>query len=351
MSVKRLKPLAIFVFLLAIAFAAYFLYLSPKAPPDFVETAGVAEATEVELASKIPGRIDRLCCREGERIEKGAIAVRLDERELLARVEQGRAAAAAEREAIEEARTALDNARVEREAAAHEVEALRAEAEAASARFDEARDNFERTEGLFNGGFVSRRELDSARAAYDSSRALLESARSRQRSSEANLRNAAVRIRAAETRISASRARLGQAEAEVRALEARLEDAVLISPISGIISYKSFEAGEYVNPGEVIYAIYDPDDIWARVDIPETGIQEIMVGGRAEVTPIGGERTFTGEVAEIGQLGGFATQRDVTRGRLDIKTFRVRIALGDTGGVLKPGMTVVARIYFGRAER
>ncbi len=350
MTAKRLKPLAIFVAALAAALAV-FLYSRPQAPPGFVETAGVAEATEVELAPKISGRLDWLCCREGDRIEKGAVVARLDERELAARADEGRAAAAAEREAIEEARAALENARVEREVAAHEVEALRAEAEAASARFEEARENFERTEGLFNEGFVSRRDMDAAKAAYDSSRALLESARSRQRSAEANIRNADVRIRAAETRIAASRARLGQAEAQVRALEARLEDAVLASPIAGIVSYKAFEAGEYVNPGDVIYTVYDPDDIWARVDIPETDIHDISIGSRAEVTLIGGDRTFPGEVVEIGQLGGFATQRDVTRGRLDIKTFRVRIGLGDTGGAIKPGMTVVARIYLDRSDK
>lgn len=351
MAVKALKPLAVFFAALVAALALYSLFFRSQAPPDFIETAGVAEATEVDLASKIPGRLDWLCCREGERIERGAVAARLDERELAARLEQGKAAAAAEREAIEEARAAIENARVEREAAAHETEAVRAEAEAASARFEEARENFARVEGLFNEGFVSRRDLDAARAAYDSSRALLDSARARERSAEANLRNASVRIRAAEARLAASQARLNQAQAEVRALEARLEDAVIISPISGIVSYKAFEAGEYANPGEVIYAVFDPDDIWARVDIPETDIRDITVGSRAEVAPIGGGRTFTGEVVEIGQLGGFATQRDVTRGRLDIKTFRVRVGLGSTGGMLKPGMTVTARIYFDRAER
>lgn len=51
-------------------------------------------------------------------------------------------------------------------------------------------------------------------------------------------------------------------------------------------------------------------------------------------------RTFGGRVVEINRYAQFATQTDVTRGRQDIKTFKVRIAVTDQSGYLKPGMTV-----------
>jgi HlyD family secretion protein len=62
---------------------------------------------------------------------------------------------------------------------------------------------------------------------------------------------------------------------------------------------------------------------------------------RAEGIP---GKVFKGKVSEIGRYAEFATQRDVTRGRQDIKTFRVKVKVTDTGGVLKPGMTVEVEI-------
>ena len=59
------------------------------------------------------------------------------------------------------------------------------------------------------------------------------------------------------------------------------------------------------------------------------------------------KRVFKGRVSEIGRYAEFATQRDVLRGRQDIKTFRVKIDIDDPAGILKPGMTVEAEIMKG----
>lgn len=350
MSVKAFRPLVVAALVLAAVIAAYFMYTREGPVPEFVETIGVIEATEAELSSKIAGRIEWLCCREGDRIEAGAVAVRLDARELQARLLEGRAAAASAAQAIEEARIARENSLAERESASSSAEAARAEVDRAAALYEEARENFERAKRLFEDGYIAKRDLDSARAANEANLAQLNSARARAGSAESNLKSAAVSIRAAEARIATARARSEEAAAEVKVFEAQLQDTGIDSPISGVVSYKSFEAGEYVTPGAAIYNIYAAGDIWARVDIEETRIQDISIGSRAVITPAGGEREFDGSVFEIGELGGFATQRDVTRGRSDIKTFRVKIRVEDKEGLLKPGMTVNAKIFPKQAD-
>lgn len=345
MSLKAVRPLAIVTLALAAAIGAYFLFLKEAAPPAYIETTGVIEATEAEAASKIAGRIEWLCCREGDSVEAGAAMVRLEAAELRARLLEGRSAAAAAEEAVAEARIARENAVSGREAAVSSLEAARAEADRARALYDEASENHERAKRLFEDGYIAKRDLDAARAAYESNLALLNSARARAKSLEANLNSASVAIRAAEARIASARARSMEAAAQIQVLEAQLQDAAISSPLTGIVSYKAFEQGEYVTPGALIYNIYAPGDLWARVDVEETRVQDVSIGSRAIIIPAGGGREFEGSVVEIGELGGFATQRDVTRGRSDIKTFRVKARVKDSEGRLKPGMTVNVRIY------
>ncbi len=122
------KKLKIALFLPAAAvivfLAVYLLLLRPDGPKGYVESTGVMEATEVNLSPKISGRIEWLCCEEGGKVEAGALAMRLESAELLARVEEGRAALAAAGEALAEARVSLENAMAAKESAGFEVEAF-----------------------------------------------------------------------------------------------------------------------------------------------------------------------------------------------------------------------------------
>ncbi len=349
------KKLKIALFLPAAAvivfLAVYLLLLRPDGPKGYVESTGVMEATEVNLSPKISGRIEWLCCEEGGKVEAGALAMRLESAELLARVEEGRAALAAAGEALAEARVSLENAMAAKESAGFEVEAARANADRYSALTEEAKGNLSRAEGLFKDGFIPKKELDAARAAYDANAALLASAGAEFKGAGARLRNAEAGIKAARARISSAEARKQQAGAQLKVLESVLSDARVHSPIDGVVAYKAFETGEFAASGAPVYTVYDLKDIWARADIEETAIRKIRLGGRAEVRAAGDEKVFEAKVTEIGEVGGFATQRDVTRGRPDIKTFRVKAAIIEPEGFLKPGMTVELRIYTAGPER
>ncbi len=350
MTVKR-RPLvaALFAVIVFVLLVIYFKALRKEKPLDYIESTGVVEATEVDLASKISGRIESMCCEEGGEVRQGQVAVILESEELKARLEEGRASVNTAVEAVKESKVSVENAVVQRESARYEIDAAKAEEKRAKAITSEAGDNLERAKGLFKDGYVTKKDLDAAQAAYDANNAVLDSARARVRSAQANFRNSEVNIKAARARSASSEAKRIQAEAQVNVLKAGLEDTRIFSPINGVISYKAFETGEYVNPGASIYTIYDLKDVWARVDIEETDVERIRLGDRAEVASTGApQKPFSGSVIEIGAVGGFATQRDVTRGRSDIKTFRVKAGVERPEGLLKPGMTVRVRIYFAK---
>ncbi|MBI5598283.1 MAG: efflux RND transporter periplasmic adaptor subunit [Deltaproteobacteria bacterium] len=188
--------------------------------------------------------------------------------------------------------------------------------ERVAALLDDAKKDFLRVSSLYKEGVVTERELDSAKARQSSLFAELESARAR-----------------------------------LKIFEVGLKDTGVLSPVDGTVVYRAYETGEMVSPGVAVYTVHDVENIWARVDVEETVLGGIKLGGRAVVTAraLAGME-FEGEVVEIGRVGEFATQRDVTRGRPDIRTFRIKVAINRRGrlvgghdGSLKAGMTVNVR--------
>ncbi|MBI5902096.1 MAG: HlyD family secretion protein [Deltaproteobacteria bacterium] len=347
---KRQRLFAAIFAVCAISLIAVYLRFSRRsAAPDFIESTGTVEATEVELTPKISGRIVKLCCKEGDSVKAGDVAVVLDAAEFKARVEEGGAALRGAVEEISEARVGLENVQSLFESAGYELEASISETARARAVADEARRNLDRAKGLFSGGYLSRKDLDAAQTGFDSDIALLNSAIARGKSAEANVKVSEANIKAARARVSALIARKEQAVAALKVLEAQLDDTVVKSPVDGLVVYRSFESGETVGPGKSIYTVDVLKDVWARIDVEETYVRRIKVGDRAGISFTGGGgKVFEGTVVEIGEVGGFATQRDVTRGHADIKTFRVKTRAENPAGLLKPGMTVNVRIYFSK---
>jgi len=343
------KKIALIISILIIIIAVLFVYLKlkrPEKPSDCIETTGLIEATEVGLSPKIAGRIDWLCCKEGDDIKAGALAIRLDDMELKARVEQGGKALQAALASLKISEANLENAKLEVDTVKAEVQAAEAEVARMNALTEDAQKNLQRVSGLFKDGLISEREMDTAKTTYDANSAQLDSAMARKRAADAKLKTSLSNIKAAEAQVSSAKAKMQESQAGLNVLETQFKDTEIISPIDGVIVYKAFETGEVVNAGAPIYTIHDLKNIWARVDIEETIVGEIRLGNPAKISASAlPSREFGGGVIEIGREGEFATQRDVTRGRSDIRTFRVKIGIKDSNGLLKTGMTVKAKIY------
>ncbi len=342
------KIIPIIVFLIIAAFVV--IYLKGRGAGDLsteMTATGTIEATEVALSPKIAETIEWLCCRVGDKVRAGQVVVRLDARELKALVAEAKATVAASAEAINEARVELEIRRVAVDSEGYAVESARSEVLRVKSLAIDSEKEFKRLGALVKKGFVSSSAYDRAKASYDSATASLGSAKAKLKAEEARLRNARVAVKRAEAAISAEKARRLKDEATVAVLATRLSYAELKSPMDGVVSYKAFEAGELAVPGNAIYTIYDLSDIWARLDVGESELTRVRLGAEAEVWTEGAPtKVFKAVVSEIGQMGEFATHKDVVRVSHDIKTFRVKVRLVDAGGFLKPGMTCKVRIPF-----
>ena len=112
----------------------------------------------------------------------------------------------------------------------------------------------------------------------------------------------------------------------------------ILAPIDGIVDVRAALRGEVVNPGQAIITIIDPDDLWVRADVEETYIDRIHLGDQFTVRLPGGAQR-QGVVFYRGVDADFATQRDVSRTKRDIKTFEIRLRCDNKDRALAVGMT------------
>ena len=344
-----------------------------------IAVTGTVEATQVDVSAKSTGRVVELAVREGERVARGQLIARLDTESLEADV---RRAEAAVREAEARLRDLLAGARPEeiREAEARvaraeaqlddllagarreEIEQARANLRNAAARREWAQRELHRTRELFVRDLVAAQEVDRARQAYETAAADEAAARERLAQLEAGPRPheveaARAEVRAARARLSllqagpraaevdAARARLNEARAALELARTRLEDARLPSPIDGVVLRKNVEAGETVNPGVPIVTLMDPTDVWLRAYVPETEVGRLRIGQTAAVTVDAYPgRVFPGEVTEIASEAEYTPRNVQTRKERVNLVFRIKIAVRNPEGVLKPGLPADAEI-------
>ena len=112
----------------------------------------------------------------------------------------------------------------------------------------------------------------------------------------------------------------------------------IFAPFDGIVDTRAALQGEVVNPGQAIVTLINQDDLWVRADVEETYIDRIRLGDKLPVKlPSGAVRA--GTVFFRGVDADYATQRDVSRTKRDIKTFQVRLRCDNHDRSLAVGMT------------
>lgn len=343
-SKKRLRALLSLIVLCA-AGALIFSSLGRNNVSHSVRVTGIIDGVEVNLAPKVSGRISWTCCTEGDSVSEGQTAVRLESEDVRASVQQAAAGVEKSKADVTTAQASVRSGEANVKSAAADAASARADIQKTKAQMEESGREMERARKLFSKDYISREALDQAVALYDVNAASYEAARE-QLNAALERRNASVAdLKAARSRLNSSKAGLDESLAGLDYYRSKLKDTVIKSPVSGTVIFKSMETGETVSPGVTIMTIVDLNGLYARVDVDETKIGGIVLDSPAFVRVDGMPgKVFRGKVTEIGRYAEFATQRDVVRGREDIKTFRVKVKVDDKAGLLKPGMTVEVEI-------
>jgi RND family efflux transporter MFP subunit len=281
------KSLKVGLLLLVVAAAAGGAVFMLTRPPGAIVLTGIVTTDEVIVSPEIQGRLQQLLVKEGDTVTNGELLAVIQPQEQQANVAFFTSSQQQTAADLAQARADLENARL----------------------------NFERIQGLYSNNVESAQTFDQARTAYQSAQARVESVQKQIQAAAAQKQKAAVQL--GYTRIFA--------------------------PIAGIVDTRVALQGEVVSPGKAIVTLIDPDDLWVRADVEESYAGRIPVGTKLQVKlPSGATRE--GTVFYRGVDADYATQRDVSRTKRDIKTFEIRLRCGNADRALAVGMTAYVEL-------
>jgi HlyD family secretion protein len=199
---------------------------------------------------------------------------------------------------------------------------------------------------LSRDGVTTGQEVDAAKTSFAVAQARFDAAQKQVEAQRATLALAQSKIdQVAMQREALGAARQRQAAGAAQAAKAdvRLGYTELRAPVSGIVDVRAVREGEFVNAGEPVLTLIDQDDLWVRADIEESYIDRIRIGDTLMVRlPSGTERK--GAVFFRGADAAFATARDVSRTKRDVRTFEIRLRVDNADRRLAVGMT--AQVHF-----
>jgi HlyD family secretion protein len=330
---------------IAAAIAGGVLYYREVTRPRNVILTGIVTTHDVIVSSQVQGRLAELRVKEGDQVKAGELVAFIEPQELKADRAFYEHSEQSSKAQVDEAEAALkfqilqtrDQIRqAEAQLAATESQQAEAVADLESARLD-----LERTEGLYKQQIQSAQAYDHARTAYEAADARLQALAKQadaQRAAVALARAAAEQVEIRRSQLLAGRRLLAAARAQADKAQVRLDYTEIRAPIDGLVAVSAARRGEVVNTGQPIVSLVNPDDFWVRADVEETYIDRVRLGDHMQVRlPSGVERTGTVFYRSVD--ADYATQRDVSRTKRDIKTFEIRLRVDNSDRRLWPGLT------------
>lgn len=285
--------------LLAAGGFGYWKSLSSRLPEGLSAGNGRLEATEVQIASKTPGRLAEVLVDEGDKVTKGQLLARMDTRTLEAQRNQAEAEVLRARENLNAAQANVQ---------LRQSELLLAQQELG------------RSQSLFKHGFVSAQAID-------------------QLQSRMGTGNAAVT--AARAQVSAVSAGIGAAQAQVAQLTSEIDDSSLRAPIDGVIQLRMAEPGEVLGAGGRVLLLIDPNDQYMNLYLSASVAGRLAVGDEARVLldalP---EKPLPAKISFVAGKSQFTPKEVETRDERQKLVFRVKLRLTHPSAVpqAKPGM-------------
>jgi HlyD family secretion protein len=328
---------------LAVIALAYY-WISTPSNRDLV-LIGTVDANQVIISPQTAGRISKLLVDEGTAVKQGDLIAIIDPAELEA---QARAAAAV----IDSLRSQVSATQATEQATAgsttSSVANAQAKLESTRAQLAQSEAMLQRTESdsrrmieLAKQGVASDQDRVQAESSLRAQQALVSSLQKQVEASQADLNMALAnthQAHAAQSTVASTRAQLANAEAQLKEAEVRLGYTKVYAPVSGTVSVRAAREGEVLTAGQPIVTIVDFGDTWVRAAIPETQADHIGIGDTLRIRLPGGTVT-SGKVFFKSPEADFATQRDVSRRKRDIKTIVLKVRLDNPKGAYAPGMT------------
>jgi HlyD family secretion protein len=291
--------------------------------PQPLLVQGEADATRFDIAARVDGRVAEIPVNEGQDVAAGALLVRIDSPETLAKNDQALAA-----KVTAEAQLANINAGTRVEV----IAARKAVLERTQASVILAQKTYDRKSQLAQHGNAPQAQVDQATDSLHEAERALDQAKSAYEQ--------AVNGYTREEREIAV-ANVGKAVADVKAVQSIIDQMVIYAPVASQVYQRNVELGEYVAPGVPLVTLIDLNDLWIHFDLREDLVKTLKVGDRFRVRiPALSDRRILVEVTQIAMKGEYASWQSARdTGDVDLRTLSIRAYPVDKVPELRPGMS------------
>jgi HlyD family secretion protein len=328
------------VFLIALAF----YFVSTPSGKD-IPLTGIVDGNEVIVSPQITGRIVKLTVDEGSEVKKGDLIAELDPKELQASLAAANANVGSLQAQVSEANHNYSMTDDQTDASVKQAEAMltstRAQLDQARANLWRDQTDHDRMMKLYDSGVESAQDRDHAEATLQASQANVKALEESVGAQGAALNVAKANRKQVDVRgseVATTVAQLEQARAAAAETATQLGYTKIYAPIDGIVSVRVAKQGEVVSQGSPIVVVVDVDHLWVRADVEESYIDSVQFGQTMRVRLPSGN-VLQGQLFFKGVENDFATQRDVSRTKRDIKTFAIKVSLPNNDRRLFTGMT------------
>jgi HlyD family secretion protein len=339
----------VFMILGILTIASLIWYFVTVRPSGDLQMIGTVDANEVMVSSKIPGRIQTLTVDEGQVVQAGQLIAVIESQDLQAARQAAEATAAGSQfklsETMEtERQTAgeTSNATVNAEAQVVSTKAALAQAQA---NFDHQQADTSRIVALAQQGIMSAQSNDEAQTSLQAARAAVDTARANVAAAEAALKQARAHemlTNVAERTVHETRDQVANAKALAEQAKVQVGYSQVFAPVSGKVNVRVARQGEVVTAGAAIVTIMDLGQTWVYAPLPETQADAVKLGDSLRVVMPSGQ-SIQGQVINKAAEADFATQRDVSSRKRDIKTVQLKLLIPNPGEEFVPGM--IAEVY------
>lgn len=330
-------------------------YLVTTRRTSDLELIGTVDANEVQVSSKIPGRIQTLTVDEGQPVKAGQLVAVIESNDLAAAQKAAEANAASQKSKLSETveterQTQGETTSGAVNAAAMVVSARSAMAQA-QANLDHQKADTDRIVALAKEGIMSQQSSDDAATSLQADQAAVETAKANLAAAEASLKQARAHellATVAARTVDSTRDAAENAKALAEQATVQAGYAQVLSPVTGIVNVRAARQGEVVAAGTPIVEVMDLTQTWVYAPLPETEADSTQLGDTLRVVMPSGA-TVEGKVIAKSPEADFATQRDINGGlKRDIKTVQIKLLIDNPGEEFVPGMT--AWVYIPKAK-
>jgi len=342
----------VFLILALLTLGSLVWYLVTVKPTSDMQLIGTVDANEVLVSARIMGRIQTLTVKEGDTVKAGQLIAIIESDDLDAALKAAEANASSQNGKLSETveterqnRGETTSATVSAEA---QVKVAQASLAQAQAQLEHQQADTSRTVALAKQGIMSAQASEEAATSLQAGQAAVEAARSSLSAAQANLRQArAHELLASVSARTVISTRDAVANARALAEQARVEKsyAEIVAPVSGRVNVWAARQGEVVAAGAPIVTIMDLTQTWIYAPLPETQADSVQLGDSLRVVMPSGA-TIQGKVINKAAEADFATQRDVSARKRDIKTIQLKMLIDNPGERFVPGMT--AEVYIAK---